>query len=234
MWYEKVILGLQGKSTYSRSELFSVLQKVNSKLSRNSFKWILADIVSKQMLTKVGYDSYIRSKDTRYLFYQYTYSEIANDLKEKINTRFPTTDYCIFETFMLNEFLDSPIPGNSYIFQVEKEFSVLVFEFLSEISEYRILYKPDKESLKYYWCEDCVIVMDKITEAPLNKQRPHDMVLEKLVVDVLVDGSIKRLLSEKERLSVAENIFKKYYIDEKRMMRYARRRNAEQRMKALL
>ena len=52
-------------------------------------------------------------------------------------------------------------------------------------------------------------------------------------MDVLTDVTIRYLLSENEGVSVIENILKQYYIEKKKMMRYARRRNAEQRIKNL-
>ena len=104
MWYDKVILELQEKKTYGRKELFVTLQADNPELSHNSFKWVLPDIKTRQMLTKIGYDSYTRCKDERNLSYQYHYSEIADEVREKISTRFPAIDFSIFEAFMLNEF----------------------------------------------------------------------------------------------------------------------------------
>ena len=53
-------------------------------------------------------------------------------------------------------------------------------------------------------------------------------------MDVLTDVTIRYLLSENEGVSVIENILKQYCIDEKKMMRYARRRNAEQRIKEFI
>lgn len=50
MWYDKVILELEEKKTYSRKALFVTLQADNPQLSHNSFKWVLADIISRQML----------------------------------------------------------------------------------------------------------------------------------------------------------------------------------------
>lgn len=234
MWYDKVILELEEKKTYSRKELFVTLQADNPQLSHNSFKWVLADIISRQMLTKIGYDSYTRCKDERNLSYQYRYSEIADEVREKLSTRFPAMDFCIFEAFMLNEFLDVPLSKNCIVLQVEKDKSTLIFNFLSEEDQYRVLYKPNKEAYKYYWSEDCVIVTDRISEAPQNREKPHDITLEKLIVDVLTDVTIRYLLSENEGVSVIENILKQYCIDEKKMMRYARRRNAEQRIKEFI
>lgn len=210
MWYDKVILELEEKKTYSRKELFVTLQADNLQLSYNSFKLVLADIMSRQMITKIGYDSYTRCKDERNLSYQYHYSEIADDIRGKIGTRFPTIGFCIFEAFMLNEFLDVPLSKNCIVLQVEKDKSALIFNFLSEEDQYRVLYKPNKEAYKYYWCENCVIVTDRISEAPQNREKPHDITLEKLIVDVLTDVTIRYLLSENEGVSVIENILKQY------------------------
>ena len=93
------------------------------------------------MLTKLGYDSYTRCKDERNLSYQYLYSEIADDVREKISTRFPAIDFCIFEAFMLNEFLDVPLSKNCIVLQVEKDKSAKIFNFLTEEDQYRGLKK---------------------------------------------------------------------------------------------
>lgn len=57
------------------------------------------------------------------------------------------------------------------------------------------------------------------------------MTLEKLLVDIFAESIIRYLISSSEYPLIVETTMERYLIDEKKMMRYARRRNAGEKLK---
>lgn len=229
MWYEEALKENTDKKVFSRKELFFLLQTYHESLTYNSYKWILSDLISKKLIYKIGYDSYCRNEDG--LIYKPLYSDKAQQLESMIEQEYPLVDFCIFESFLLNEFLNHQIAQNTFIIQVEKELSAFIFDFLDENLEGRILYKPNKEIYNRYWSEGCIIIVDKVSEAPYDKEAPHSIVLEKLLVDIFAEPMIRCLFSTSEYPLIIETARDNYHMDLKRMMRYARRRNATEKIK---
>lgn len=63
---------------------------------------------------------------------------------------------------------------------------------------------------------------------------PHQLRLEKLLVDLVADKFTSGLINNSETADIYEHCFKQYNIDVKKILRYARRRNAEKKIKELL
>lgn len=229
MWYEEALKKDTDKKVLSRKELFLYLQAYNESLNYNSYKWILADLISKELIYKIGYDAYSRSKED--FIYRPLYSDKALQLECMIEQEYPLAEFCMFESFLLNEFLNHQIAQNTFVVQVEKELSAFIFDFLDENWEGRTLYKPNKEAYDRYWSEGCIVIVDKISEAPYDKQAPHSIILEKLLVDIFAEPIIRCMFSESEYPLIMETAKDNYHMDLKKMLRYARRRNATEKIK---
>lgn len=108
--------------------------------------------------------------------------------------------FTVFETVLLNEFLNHLIAQNTIFIQVEKESSIYVFRFLQEHGVQNVMYKPDKNHFDLYWSKDCVVVTDMISEAPIRTDQPHAVMLEKMLVDMLADKLIAASFSKAQFL----------------------------------
>ena len=132
--------------------------------------------------------------------------------------------FTVFETVLMNEFLNHLIAQNTVFIQVEKESSIYVFRFLQEQKHLNVMFKPSKKDFNLYWSKDCVIVTDMITEAPIRAGAPHLIMLEKMLVDIVSEKSIAATFSPAELPSVFDNVLSGYKIETRRMKRYAGRR----------
>jgi hypothetical protein len=230
MMYDEAIMDLSKSAVYTRKELFKVLEAKDPGLNYNSFKWKLPELLGKGLIFRKGYDSYSRYGVSASAQYAPAYSEGAQMLKNLIHGQYPLADFCIFESFLLNEFLNHQIVQNTMVVQVEKEVGGFLFDFLDENWDGRVLYKPDRGSFQRYWRGGCVIIVGKVSEAPGDSKNPHDMVLEKLVVDIFAEKVVKSLFSPSEYPLIMETVLGRYLVDERKMMRYARRRNVAARV----
>ena len=129
--------------------------------------------------------------------------------------------------FLMNEFLNHLIVQNSVFLQVEKESSIYILRFLQEQGIQNVLYKPGQNEFNLYWSKGCIIVTDMISEAPIRSDKPHSIMLEKMIVDILADKLISITFSKAELPDIYEQAQSRYRLDKVRMLRYARRRNRQ-------
>lgn len=229
----KIIQKLKSSRSYSRDELFLLFKGENPELSRNSFSWILAELEAGGNLFRVGHNSYSREKDgkNRYLP---RYSKQAVGIMEEMLRCFHGVCYMIFETDMLNEFLNHMLAQNIVVLQVEKELSFFVFDFFNRQFPGKVLYKPRGEDISNYASSDSIIIENLITESPAQKENSHFFTIEKLLVDCVCDKVITELFSESETSAIFENAASRYKIDIGRLKRYAQRRSAWNRTEQFL
>ena len=102
-----------------------------------------------------------------------------------------------------------------------------IFRFLQELGYAHLLYKPNKADYALYWKKDCIVVTDMISEAPLSASAPHEICLEKMLVDMYCDKLISSAYSKSEYPEVLKQAMETYHIESTKMMRYARRRGRE-------
>ncbi len=227
MWYENMIKDIDEGVAYSHRALVEKLKTTKPDLSGNSYQWALNALIRSGKLTRIGYDSYELSTDLQKENYMPNYSETSLNLIEMISGKYPYVQFTAFETFLMNEYLNHLIAQNTIFLQVEKESSIYVFRFLQENGYPNVMYKPSRDDFNLYWSRDCIVVTDLISEAPCRRDAPHSIMLEKMVVDISADKLISLTFSKSEFPTFCEQIQDKYFIDESRMLRYARRRNRE-------
>ena len=152
----------------------------------------------------------------------------------QIEQMYPYVTFTVFETVMMNDFLNHLIVQNTIFIQVEKESSIYIFRFLQEKGYQNVMYKPGEKEFDLYWSRDEIVVTDIISEAPLRTDEPHRIMLEKMLVDMVADKLISTTYSKAELSDVIEQAQSRYYLDKVRLLRYARRRNREKEMKQYL
>ncbi len=224
MWTDYALQALSDQEEYSRSELSQVFLREKPDLTDSAFRWTLYNLQQDQKLFRIDYDAYTTTKPKILPEYRPLYTDKAKDVSATLSHRFPELDFVVFESVLLNEFLNHQIAQNTIYFQVDKDISSFVFDSLQEDSGGSILYKPDKKEFDRYWTRDCIVVLDLISQAPLNLESPHDISAEKLLVDIIAEKSIAATFSPSELPFVFENIMNNYRIDMRRLNRYAGRR----------
>ena len=224
-WYEEVVNHLDEKITYCHKDLMEKLIILKPDLSESTYHWAISKLVSDGVLTRLGYDSYSLFKCLTKEEYVPVYSDTAARLISLVSKKFPYVQFTVFETVLMNEFLNHLIAQNTVFLQVEKESSIYIFRFLQEQGIQNVMYKPEKKDINLYWSKDCVIITDLISEAPIRIDSPHSIMLEKMLVDMSADKLIATTFSKSELPDVCEQAQSRYLLDKVRMLRYARRRN---------
>ena len=211
-------------TTYSRKELYHLILREKPDLSESTFRWTLYDLQKKHKLFRTDYDTYMTTKPTILPEYHPFYSDRAKEISSKLSDRFSEVDYVIFESVLLNEFLNHQIAQNTIYIQVEKDISSYISDTLQQEYGGIILRNPNRKEFDRYWIKDCIVVLDLISQAPLNTHSPHDICIEKMLVDILAEKSIAATFSPSELSVVFENVQNCYRIDMRKVNRYAGRR----------
>ena len=233
MWETKLLSAVPESQVFTRQALYNLLKENNKDLSYNSVGWIIDEGLKSNLLFKVGSDSYSRKKETRNT-YSPRYSEFSKELLSKLEERFPELEYTLFETLLLNEFVNHLYAHNILVLQVEKDLCPFTFDFLNELFPGKVLYNPSSDDLGRYQSNNCIILENRISEAPFDKENPHFITLEKLLVDTVSDKAFKELIPTSEVSNIYENAKLIYKSDLTKIRRYAKRRNAWSKVEALL
>ena len=166
--------------------------------------------------------------------YQPIYSDHAKHLIELLNNSYPHISFTVFETTLMNEFLNHLVAQNTVFIQAEKESSIFLFRFLQEQGYHDLLYRPSGKDFSLYWVKNCIVVSDLISESPILGDMPHSICLEKLLVDMYTDKLISTTYSKAEFPDVLQMACSQYQLDKARMLRYASRRNRREEISQLL
>ena len=233
MWETKLLSAVPESQVFTRQALYNLFKEDNKDLSYNSVGWIIDEGLKSNLLFKVGSDSYSRKKETRNT-YSPRYSEFSKELLSKMEERFPELEYTLFETLLLNEFVNHLYAQNILVLQVEKDLCPFTFDFLNELFPGKVLYNPSSDDLGRYQSDNCIILENRISEAPFDKEHPHFITMEKLLVDTVSDKAIKELIPTSEVSNIYENAKLIYKSDLTKIKRYAKRRNAWTKVEALL
>lgn len=233
-WYEGVSGRMAEGQLYDHRTIVNWLKQERPNLSSGGYHWAIDQLIRQGNIVRKGYDEYCKADGTDRSAYSPAYSEEAINITAKISAVFPYVAFTVFETGLLNSFLNHLVGQNTIFLQVEKGSSVYIFRYLQEEGSTNLLYKPRVEEFHLYWTSGMVIITDLISEAPVRKNQSHAIMLEKMLVDVCADKLIASTFSKAELPGVFDQALEQYSVDRTRMMRYARRRNKEKEIRGYL
>lgn len=156
--------------------------------------------------------------------YQYPHSLEYQELERVITDSYPLLNFQMWELIQMNDFVNHQIAKNVVFIEVEVILVDTVYEMLHEKYPYAMI-QPNIDTFYKQRAPGTDIVVQKlITEAP-TPSIGHSSPLEKILVDLLSKKLSGNLIEKSEYPRIFEDIFRKYTIDETRMLRYAKRRN---------
>ncbi len=224
-WYDKSASSLEAGHLYSHRALIDHLRCDYPTQPDSSLRWAIDGMIKSGLLKKRGYDEYVVGESFELPEYRPVYSGAAQKLIGQLSGAYPYVPFTIYETVLMNDFLNHLVAQNTIFIQAEKESGIFLFRFLQEKGYADLLYKPSKKDFSLYWAKDCVVITDLISEAPICQDAPHSICLEKLLVDMIADKLLSSSYSKAEYPDVLCLARSQYRLDKAKMLRYARRRN---------
>ena len=223
----KTLLGLSKykmNSYIKREELVKMIKEESNYMNESSIRWTIYDLVHSKQITKIDSKHFIKG-------YLHTYkvvrcSEQRKEVENKIKQYYPYIDTIIYESNLLNEWVNHQISKNVVFVQVEKDFTDYIYRMLKEKTKLNILLKPDKKEFYLNDENNSVVITNLITQSPKVKNT-YNIKIEKLIVDLYSKDLITEFISMNEYESVIEQIYRSYVVNSKTLLGYAKRRNVE-------
>ena len=228
VWYDAALLKMNQGEIYSHKDIVGLLSQEKPGLGRSGYHWAIDKLLQKGELERKGYGIYSVSDGRKLRSFSPSYSEEAQLLMKTLSEKYPYVSFTVFETVLMNNFLNHLIGQNTNFLQVERDSSIYVFRFFQEESQNNVLYKPNKKEFSLYWDTGTTVITDLISEAPMRNDKPHYVMLEKMLVDMCADKLIASTFSKAEMPDIFEQAMTRYVLDIPRMLRYARRRHKEE------
>lgn len=227
MKIEEIADLLKPDTQITKSEYEKMMYELSPDYSQDAIYWQLRKLQQRGILKKTGRGIYtVCNKERKKWEYTYEHSELMVEIVKRIEKEYPLLDFQVWEFIQLNEFVNHLIGKNVIFIEVEHMLEESVFNLLSEYYP-RVLLCPEQELFYTYFQENMIVVQKLLTEAPKPIQGTKSSCLEKILVDLFSNKLTGQLIQGAEYPLVYEEAFGKFYIDEIKLMRYARRRNLE-------
>ena len=216
----------------SRRESIDMLSKAMPGKSGSTYIMKLYQMTREGSLVHVGRDAYQFPEHAS--LYAHEYSSAARKVAAFMEAHYPLVKFRILEFVQYNEFVNHLLGHNIILLSVEKDVMSFIFDDLQEQAPSKVLLHPSVDDFHIYWQDDTIVVEPLLTEAPRSSQGKWQTSLEKLLVDLIADKYLKSSISESEYQLVYETAFERYTVDTRKLFRYARRRNAAQKIRKIM
>ncbi|HKL58568.1 MAG TPA: DUF6577 family protein [Sphaerochaeta sp.] len=218
---------------YTRQSILHAAQKLDSSFKETQLRGLLGVLQDSNLLVRVGHNQYRKvATAVSKPLYAGLYSKTAQEVISWMEARFPLLEYRVWELTWLNEFFNHLVAHNKIFLEVEQEGCEFVFSELVEKCHGKVLLRPTAQDIQNYGVDDGIIIDRLVTEAPKGVGERYQVPLEKLIVDLFANKHL--MLPKGDYPSAIEEMFARYQIDQKAMLRYARRRNKAKALSLLL
>lgn len=228
------------RETVRKVELREFFRLQDPDLTEQAFRRILYSLEKEKLIMPLGAGMYallnpsLLSKRSKF---DPNLSSTAQELILTLRENFPYTQYMIWETNILHEFMIHQPGQSQIILEVEKEACESVFNLFKEQLSLRIFLKPDRVTIERYIINtsESILLLRLISQSPKIKSDGISIArLEKILVDIFADEDRFFTFYGQEMINIFENAFSMYWINVKTLFRYASRRKVEMKMKKFI
>jgi len=220
--------------TLTHSQIFNSWRQSGDTTTQAAQWKRLRSLVRNGELIVVGHDSYLWAGDTDLRSYFPKLSAIASQVLSEMAEQYGRMNYTLFELSWLNDFLNHLLGRNALFVMVERDYAPFVFEFLRERHCGGVLLDPSLDDF-FRYVNDCVLfVVKKPSQGPVNRLMPHVAPPEQWLADILADVRISGSFEEAELSQIFSAFGKRYVVNKSALLRYARRRGVDERVRNLL
>lgn len=227
-----VLTKLPDSAPFSRADYLAAIREATGKTSPDALAYVLREDAASGKIIHVGRDKYVFPDGKRR--YSHQYSTEANLLAIYVHDDYPDATFQVFELTQLNAFVNHLYAHNTIFLSVENELIDYVFDSLRQKYPGRVMLKPSADMYYKYLVENQIVIQRLPSESPKGTGMPWQSRLEKILVDISADKLLSRIVSPGEFENIYYEAFSRYYLDINMMYRYARRRGALGKTKAIL
>jgi len=225
------------RETVRKAELWEFYCLQDPDLTERAFRRILYVLEKEKLIMPLGVGVYALINPSllsnRKKFVP-TLSSAAQELSLILRENFPYTEYMIWETNILHEFMTHQPGQSQIILEIEKDACESVFNLLKKQPSRSVFLEPDRMTIERYIINspESILLFRLITQAPKIKTNGIATArLEKILVDIFTDEDRFYYFHGQEMINIFENAFSLYWINTKTLFRYAGRRKVTTRLK---
>lgn len=223
---EEIVKRIPEETIFTRQSLFEITMEVNPEFRETLLRNLLGKLLDSGDVVRVGRNQYQKnSRNNDKNVYKNYYSKEAMQIVEIMQQKYPLLDYRVWEICWLNEFWNHQIAQNKIFVEVERIGCDFVYTELNEEYSGGILLRPTEKELYRYGGINTVIIDRLVSEAPKGNPERCNTPLEKIIVDLFANKNLRCMVHIGEYARAIAEMFDKYYIDQIKLFRYARRRN---------
>jgi len=215
------------EGNFSVAQLGGYLQSIQCDVPTASLYYCLNRMIKQKKLTRMTRGIY--STTFGKLEFRASITGEMREIYDYLHKALPFADFCLYTGNDLTPFQHNMAANNILYVETQRDTCNSAFNILKDAGKTAYL-RPDKDMITRYisMAEPSVFVKPLTSESPVVKEDDGMMIptLEKLLVDVNTDKDYFYLQGE-EAFFMFRNATERYSINEKRLLRYARRRSIE-------
>ena len=224
---EKLKLFFNKNDNFTTQDIWNFYKKFEHNIKHTTINWRIYTLTQMGVITRIGRGKYTFKTKTDFI------PEISRRIKlfnNKLKKKFPFLTICLWNSSLINEFSIHQANKSFLLIEVDRETTQSIFYFLKG-KNYKVFLEPSIDTMEKYVSdeENAIIVKSLISEAPIQKIKDLNTVtLEKLLVDVFCDKTIFLAYQGNEMKTIFTTVFKKYIVNENKLLRYANRRGRKE------
>lgn len=221
--YSRIINYFRGKSIITIKELKDFYRKVLPDIEDNAIRSRIYELRKKGLISDVGKGIYTLSDKP---VWKPAENKSTLSLIKLIEKSYPETNFLVWNTNVLSEFINLLLFKNIIIIETENIASESVFFYLKENKVKDLYIKPIKKEFEFYTGNHDItyIIRSLITKSPVQKDNRHYPRIEKILVDLFCDSDLFIAFQGSELKNIWLNSFRKYAVNISTLKNYARRR----------
>lgn len=222
-------------SPFTKKELLEFLKTGVEDVSAGTVHVLLNRLVESGKLAKFGRGLFTSSDKVKPP-YCYKPSDVENEMSASLKRKFPFVTSCVWKANAITPFMQH-IPSMSFVLvDVERIAMEAVFQHLQgECSDSMILLNPSQNDCdRYLNMDNIIVVRPLIAEAPLSSYKGQNTPsIEKILVDIVSDKEFD-YAGGAELYHIYNNVFESVDVNQKKLLRYASRRNKKEIIEQIL
>ena len=197
----------------SKDDLLVVLRKHYSSVSRSYAYRIISSLLNEGYLYKIDSSSFVTN--TKITF---DYDLSLKDLSNHINTY---GDYLIYDSNILNRWINHLLGAVITFIEVDKDLMSLVYDELKAKGYNHILLNPSINEFHKYFDNELIIIRP-LTKAYIESN--HKISIERVIIQLFSDKILSTLYGDNELNNTLNEIFKTYNVNFGKLYHFARRK----------
>jgi hypothetical protein len=220
----------KSKAVFETKDIVEFYEQFEKDIKPTTLNWRVYTLIQEGVLQRIGRGNFKLGEGRKFIP---EISLVTKSIFKKLKAEFPYANFCVWNTSVLNEFMQHQPNRFFLLVETDKETTNSVFYFLREIKK-SVFIEPTNDILEKYVVNDkeVVVIKSLISEAPTqNISEVETATIEKMLVDIFCDDVILSAQQGAEKRTIFKEAFTKYTINQSKMLRYADRRRKKEELK---